>query len=115
RRAGRALGKARGGRRTEVTGARAAFLDRDGVLNEGEPDPESGLLESPLHPDQVRLLPGVGPALRELAAAGYLLVGVSNQPAAAKGKTSLEELVATQERVLALLAGEGVRFDDFKL
>lgn len=98
-----------------MTGARAAFLDRDGVLNEGEPDPESGLLESPLHADQVRLLPGVGPALRELAAAGYLLVGVSNQPAAAKGKVSLEDLVATQDRVLDLLAAEGVRFDDFKL
>jgi D-glycero-D-manno-heptose 1,7-bisphosphate phosphatase len=98
-----------------VTGARAAFLDRDGVLNEGDPDPDSRLLESPLHPDQVRLLPGVGAALRELAAAGYLLVGVSNQPAAAKGKVSLEELVATQERVLELLAAEGVRFDDFKL
>jgi D-glycero-D-manno-heptose 1,7-bisphosphate phosphatase len=98
-----------------VTGARAAFVDRDGVLNEGVPDPVSGLLESPLHPDQVRLLPGVAPALRELAAAGYLLVGVSNQPAAAKGKITLEELIATQERVLELLAAEGVRFDDFKL
>ena len=98
-----------------MTGARAAFLDRDGVLNEGEPDPETGLLESPLHPDEVRLLPGVAAALRELAAADYLLVGVSNQPAAAKGKVSIEELIATQERVLELLAAEGVRFDDFKL
>jgi D-glycero-D-manno-heptose 1,7-bisphosphate phosphatase len=96
-------------------GARAAFIDRDGVLNEGVPDPESGLPESPLQPDQVRLLPGVGRALRQLAAAGYLLVGVSNQPAAAKGKISLEELVAVQERVLELLAAEGARFDDFKL
>lgn len=98
-----------------MTGARAAFIDRDGVLNEGVPDPETGLLESPLHPDEVRLLPGVGPALGRLAAAGYLLVGVSNQPAAAKGKVTVEELIATQERVLELLAAEGVRFDDFKL
>jgi D-glycero-D-manno-heptose 1,7-bisphosphate phosphatase len=98
-----------------VTEARAAFVDRDGVLNEGEPDPETGLLESPLRPDQVRLLPGVGLALRELAAASYLLVGISNQPAAAKGKVSLDELIATQDRVLDLLAAEGVRFDDFKL
>jgi D-glycero-D-manno-heptose 1,7-bisphosphate phosphatase len=95
--------------------ARAAFIDRDGVINGGVPDPESGLPESPLHPDQVRLLPGVGPALRELAAAGYLLVGASNQPAAAKGKVSLEELLAVQQRVLELLAAEGAYFDDFKL
>lgn len=98
-----------------MSATRAAFVDRDGVLNEGEPDPESGLLESPLHPDQVRLLPGVAGALRELAAAGYLLVGVSNQPAAAKGKVKVEDLIATQERVLELLAAEGARFDDFKL
>ncbi len=98
-----------------MTGARAAFLDRDGVLNEGVPDPETGLLESPLHPDEVRLLPGVGPALGELAAAGFVLVGASNQPAAAKGKVSLEELIATQERVLELLVAEGVRFAAFKL
>lgn len=95
--------------------ARAAFVDRDGVLNEGVPDPETGLLESPLHPDQVRLLPGVGPALARLADDGFVLVGVSNQPAAAKGKVSLEELVAAQERVLELLAVEGVRFAAFKL
>jgi D-glycero-D-manno-heptose 1,7-bisphosphate phosphatase len=98
-----------------TAGARAAFIDRDGVVNEGVPDPESGLLESPLHPDQVCLLPGVGLALRELAAAGYLLVGASNQPAAAKGKVSVAELLAVQERVLELLAAEGVRFDAFKL
>jgi D-glycero-D-manno-heptose 1,7-bisphosphate phosphatase len=98
-----------------VTGRPAAFIDRDGVLNEGVPDPVDGRLESPLSPDQVRLLPGVGPALKELAAAGYLLVGVSNQPAAAKGKVSVEGLIAVQERVLELLAAEGVRFDDFKL
>jgi D-glycero-D-manno-heptose 1,7-bisphosphate phosphatase len=98
-----------------VTGARAAFIDRDGVLNELVPDPESGLPESPLHPDEVRLLPDVGPALKELAAAGYLLVGVSNQPAAAKGKVALEELLSVQERVVDLLAAEGVHFERFNL
>jgi D-glycero-D-manno-heptose 1,7-bisphosphate phosphatase len=98
-----------------VSGAAAAFIDRDGVLNELVPDPESGLPESPLHPDDVRLLPGVGEALRALAAAGFLLVGVSNQPAAAKGKVPLEQLLAVQERVLELLAAEGAGFADFKL
>lgn len=98
-----------------MTVARAAFVDRDGILNELVPDPESGLPESPLHPEEVRLLPGVGPALGELAAADYVLVGVSNQPAAAKGKVSLDELLAVQDRVLELLAAEGASFDDFKL
>jgi D-glycero-D-manno-heptose 1,7-bisphosphate phosphatase len=93
----------------------AVFVDRDGVLNELVPDPESGLPESPLRPADVRLRPGVAPPLKELAAAGYLLVGVSNQPAAAKRKVTLEQLAAVQSRVLELLDADGAHFDDFKL
>ena len=98
-----------------MTGARAAFLDRDGVINEAVPDPNRDCREWPLHAADVRLLPGVAAALADLAAAGYALVGVSNQPAAAKGKVSVEEVLATQERVAGLLAAEGVRFAAFKL
>jgi D-glycero-D-manno-heptose 1,7-bisphosphate phosphatase len=93
----------------------AVFVDRDGVLNELVPDPGSGLPESPLRPDDVRLRPGVATSLKELAAAGYLVVGVSNQPAAAKGKVTLDQLAAVQARVLELLAAEGAHFDDFQL
>lgn len=86
----------------------AAFLDRDGVINETAPDPDTGLPESPLRVEDVRLLPGVAAALGKLTAAGYALVCVSNQPAAAKGKASIERLCAIHERVLELLAHEGV-------
>jgi D-glycero-D-manno-heptose 1,7-bisphosphate phosphatase len=89
----------------------AAFIDRDGVLNEGVPDPESGALESPLRVGDVRLLPGVAAALRELADAGFLLVCVTNQPAAAKGKMTVEEVHVVHGRVLELLALDGARFD----
>jgi D-glycero-D-manno-heptose 1,7-bisphosphate phosphatase len=93
----------------------AVFVDRDGVINELVPDPVSGQPESPLRPEDVRLISGAQVALRSLADAGWRLVGVSNQPAAAKGKISLEALRAVQARVLELLASEGVRFDAFKL
>jgi D-glycero-D-manno-heptose 1,7-bisphosphate phosphatase len=89
----------------------AIFLDRDGVLNEGVPDPDSGALESPLAVADVRLLAGVAAAVRLLAGAGFLLVCVSNQPAAAKGRATVEELLAVHERVLTLLAREGARLD----
>jgi D-glycero-D-manno-heptose 1,7-bisphosphate phosphatase len=92
-------------------GRAAAFLDRDGVLNEAVPDPASGEPESPLDVEDVRLLPGVAKALGELAQAGYALVCVSNQPAAAKGKATLEGLEAVHERVLELLAREGVQLE----
>jgi D-glycero-D-manno-heptose 1,7-bisphosphate phosphatase len=94
---------------------KAVFLDRDGVLNELVPDRVSGLAESPLRAQDVRLLPGAGASVRALARAGFALVCVSNQPAAAKGVVSIEQLAAVHERVLALLALEGVRLDASKL
>jgi D-glycero-D-manno-heptose 1,7-bisphosphate phosphatase len=53
--------------------------------------------------------------LRRLAEAGWRLIGVSNQPAAAKGAISLPELQAIQAQVVELLAAEGAMFDDFRL
>jgi D-glycero-D-manno-heptose 1,7-bisphosphate phosphatase len=96
-------------------GAPAVFVDRDGVINELMPDPVSGRPESPLRLDDVRLIPGAAAALRDLANAGWRLVGVSNQPSAAKGLLTLDELHAIQSRVLELLGAEGARLDDFRL
>jgi D-glycero-D-manno-heptose 1,7-bisphosphate phosphatase len=86
----------------------AVFLDRDGVLNELVEDPSTGAPESPLTVEQVRLVPGAAAAAAGLARAGYLLVCVSNQPAAAKGRVSVSRLVAVHNRVSALLAQDGV-------
>jgi len=103
---------------TPAAGARArpaAFLDRDGTLNEAVPDPISGAPESPLAPEDVRLLPGAAASVRELSAAGYLVICVSNQPAAAKGKITVEQVLAAHERVLELLAQEGADIDASRL
>jgi D-glycero-D-manno-heptose 1,7-bisphosphate phosphatase len=94
---------------------RAVFLDRDGVLNNLVPDPASGFPESPLRAEDMSLIDGVPEALSALRGAGYLLVGVSNQPAAAKDVTSVEELQRVQARLLELLEGDGVTFDRFAL
>lgn len=98
-----------------MTGPRAAFIDRDGTINELVPDPATGRPESPLSADRVALIPGAAAALRRLAAAGWLLVGVSNQPAAAKGTATREQLAEVQARVLELLALEDAHFDDFRI
>ncbi len=95
--------------RVDIPPTRAAFLDRDGVLNAAVPDPTSGMPESPLKAEDVSLLPGAAAAARKLAAAGYALVCVSNQPAAAKGTVELQQLLRVHERVVDLLAGEGVQ------
>lgn len=78
----------------------AVFLDRDGTINE---DP--GYLT---HPSEIRLLPGVGEALRLLQEQGFRLVIVSNQSGVARGfltETMLEEI---QIRLESLLKAEGV-------
>lgn len=94
----------------------AILVDRDGVLNDTVPDPhKGGLPESPLRPQDVRLLPGAARALVELRAAGFFLVLVSNQPAAAKGLVTLAELAAVQGRFVDLLAAEGACLDAVRI
>jgi D-glycero-D-manno-heptose 1,7-bisphosphate phosphatase len=82
-----------------VTRPGAAFIDRDGVINELVADGAGGPPESPLHVPDVRLVPGAAPALRRLGNAGW----------------RLDELHDVHARMLELLAAEGVRFDDFRL
>ena len=97
------------------TVTRAAFLDRDGVLTDLVPDPVSGRPESPLSPEQVRLLPGAAAAVIRLRNAGYAIVGITNQPAAAKGLVGIDQLEQVQARVLQLLKEHGATTDAFHL
>jgi D-glycero-D-manno-heptose 1,7-bisphosphate phosphatase len=85
------------------------LLDRDGVLNRLVVDAEHGTIDSPLHPDQVEVLPGVPEALARLTQAGFGLAVVTNQPAAAKGKTTWRNLEAVHEAVLTRATRAGGR------
>jgi D-glycero-D-manno-heptose 1,7-bisphosphate phosphatase len=92
----------------------AVFLDRDGVINRGVMDEELGEYESPYHPEDVRLEDRAAEGLRTLEELGWPLIVVSNQPAAAKGIVSLAELRAVHERVVELLAEEGIELDEWR-
>jgi D-glycero-D-manno-heptose 1,7-bisphosphate phosphatase len=98
-----------------MSGAAAVFLDRDGTLNKLVPDAGTRNAESPLVVEDVELIPGAADAARRLIDAGWVLVGATNQPAAAKGTASLDQLVAIQARVAQLLAAAGVDFIDFRM
>lgn len=100
-------------RRMESTPA--VFLDRDGTLNEIVFDENTEQMDSPFSPDELRLMPGVAEGLRELQSMGYRLIVVTNQPAAAKGKTRLFDLYRVNRRLRELLAAEGVRVDDIMI
>jgi D-glycero-D-manno-heptose 1,7-bisphosphate phosphatase len=93
----------------------AVFVDRDGTLNALVADPVSGAPESPLRVDDVELIPRAAAAVRRLNVAGWPVVGVTNQPAAAKGTASLAELAAVQARVVELAARDGADFEDFRI
>jgi histidinol-phosphate phosphatase family protein len=89
----------------------AVFLDRDGVLNDPVPDPTGGgRPESPYRVEDVRLAAGAVVGARRLQDAGYALVVVTNQPAAAKGTATVEALEAVNVHVRGLLAAEGIEF-----
>lgn len=93
----------------------AVFLDRDGVLDDViVPAGSTGPAESPLRVSDVRLATGAAQGVRALRQAGWLLIGASNQPGAAKGQVTLSHLRAVHERVVVLLAAEGAALDGWE-
>ena len=82
---------------------RAVFLDRDGTIVE---DP--GFLHEP---EKVKLLPGAAAAIRRLNEAGYLAIVVTNQSGIARGRFTVADYEAVQQRLGALLAAQGARLD----
>ena len=80
---------------------RALFLDRDGILNELVFYESSSEWESPRNLDDLHML-DTG-ALQRFADADWMLFIITNQPSAAKGKTSREELQQVQDEILRRL------------
>lgn len=90
---------------------RAAFVDRDGVINRMVLHPEFGTVDSPANPEQFELLPGAGRAVAELNQLGLLVIVVSNQPGIAKGKFTPALLAAIERKMIAGLETDGGRLD----
>lgn len=66
----------------------AVFLDRDGIINhsvvrDGAPYPPTSL-------DELEIISGAMISLKKLADAGYVLIGVTNQPDVSRGTQSRE-------------------------
>jgi D-glycero-D-manno-heptose 1,7-bisphosphate phosphatase len=84
-----------------MPGIPTVFLDRDGVINRsvvrnGKPYPPASV-------DELEIIPGTADALRQLADAGYLLLGVTNQPDVARGGQTREAVEAINARIVAAL------------
>lgn len=81
------------------------FLDRDGVVIV-----DRDYLSDP---DQVELLPGAVETMALAAAAGYRLVGVSNQSGIGRGHFTAGDLARVMTRIDELLAQAGTGYDGF--
>lgn len=84
------------------------FLDRDGVINEIIFNEDTEQLDSPLSVSQVRFLPGAVEGLKKLCESGMELFVVTNQPAAAKGKTTLSKLYDINTFIVKELRKKGI-------
>jgi D-glycero-D-manno-heptose 1,7-bisphosphate phosphatase len=83
----------------------AVFLDRDGVLLRS--DVRAGIPRPPSCIEEMEILPGVSAALHRLAAAGYRLIVVTNQPDVARGmqqRCEVERINAALRSVLPIEA-----------
>lgn len=89
---------------SQSTGRPAVFLDRDGVINQNQPD-------YILSWSDVVFLPGAFAALRRLAASPFAVVVVTNQSAVGRGLMTLHEMHAINSRVASAVAAEGGRLD----
>jgi transaldolase len=87
-------------------GARAVFLDRDGVLNQalvwdGKPGAPRTVDEFVIPPDRLA-------CLKELKRRGFALIVVTNQPDVARGRQSIESIEEMHRRLQAALPVDDV-------
>ena len=85
---------------------RAAFLDRDGVINRKAPEPEYVTTW-----EEVVILSGVPEAISLLNQSGISVIVVSNQRCVAKGLISIPALEQLHDRMRENLAAQGARID----
>ncbi len=96
------------GRGTDTVGKRrAVFLDRDGVLNlsvvrEGKPYPPANLSE-------LKVAPGVDQGCKALREAGYVLIGITNQPDVPRGITEKKVVEEINRFLVDRLSMDSIR------
>ena len=85
---------------------KAAFLDRDGVINRKAPDGQYVTCWEEFH-----FLPGVTEAIAQLNGAGFSVIVVTNQRCVAKGLLTETDLESLHQRMADHLASAGAKID----
>lgn len=84
----------------------AAFLDRDGILNE-----DNGYA---YRPDQIKWIPGSQAAVRFLNQSGYLVFVVTNQSGVSRGLYTDDDVKSLHKWMNNELSKTGAIIDDFR-
>lgn len=87
---------------------RAAFLDRDGVLNHSVM--REGIARAPYTLSEFRLMPGVPEGIGQLKENGFLIIVVTNQPDVARGWVDRRSVEEVNLRLKELIS-----YDDLKV
>src|SRR5215469_13703511 len=90
---------------------KAAFLDRDGVINSLIYHQDMGIIDSPFTLAQFRVLPRVPQAIRRLNDLGLAVIIASNQPGIAKGHFDAGLLEQFDQKLHLALRRVGARID----
>jgi D-glycero-D-manno-heptose 1,7-bisphosphate phosphatase len=85
---------------------KAAFLDRDGVINQKAPDGQYVTRW-----EEFQFLPGVVEGITQLNRAGFCVIVVTNQRCVAKGLLTETDLKGLHQRMSEHLARSGARID----
>jgi len=86
---------------------RAAFLDRDGVINRKAPTEDQYITRW----EDMQILPGVVEAIALLNRANFRVIVVSNQRCVAKGFLTASDLDSMHQRMCRELAAMGAKID----
>lgn len=86
-------------------------MDRDGVLNDLEYDPDEGRIGSPLSARQLRVFPYAAEAITGIEGLGFKTIVVSNQPGVAKRQLTYSEFERMNARVRKELSKQGASLD----
>ncbi|HEY3283161.1 MAG TPA: HAD-IIIA family hydrolase [Armatimonadota bacterium] len=94
-----------------MSGRRALFLDRDGVLNNDFPESVKGAAGHVKSVHEMRLIPRSMEALAKLSGSGLFVCVVSNQSGIGRGYFGEEEFEAMTRHLLEGAASAGARID----
>ncbi len=97
-----------GAKTHSVMNFKTIFLDRDGVINQKQPEGEYVSSWK-----QFILLPGVAEAIVALKQAGKRVIVVTNQRGVALGRYTAEDVLAIHKQLQQLLATHGAQVDAF--